>query len=260
MDGRTCRATESPAIIPLVIIDFHTHIFPPHVRERRDDYVQRDDTFAEMYGSPTAKIATAEELLRSMDEAEVEVSVALGFAWRDHQDCVRHNDYLLEAARKSGGRIVPFCTVNLLAGEDAALPHDGDSLLGAMDPLLGSVWIHQAAPPSSAGGVEDSALEGGINATHRGNPAFDTADFRAPPGNLRVDYGLPSANMELLTSGVYWPTRDDPLALLLGASDHRLVYVDLVVPEPATGVLLTVALLVLGASLRARGRHRPSSS
>jgi predicted TIM-barrel fold metal-dependent hydrolase len=111
-----------------VIIDFHTHIFPPHVREGREGYVQHDATFAEMYGpstglrtgSPQAKIATAEELLRSMDEAGVEVSVALGFAWRDHQDCVRHNDYLLEVAGKSGGRIVPFCTVNPLAGEDAA--------------------------------------------------------------------------------------------------------------------------------------------
>ena len=103
-----------------MIIDFHTHIFPPHVREGREGYVRRDATFAEMYGSPRAKIATAEELLRSMDEAGVEVSVALGFAWRDHQDCVRHNDYLLETAAKSGGRIVPFCTVNPLAGEAAA--------------------------------------------------------------------------------------------------------------------------------------------
>jgi predicted TIM-barrel fold metal-dependent hydrolase len=102
-----------------VIIDFHTHIFPPHVREDREGYLRRDATFAEMYGSPRAKIATAEELLRSMQEAQVDVSVALGFAWREHQDCVRHNDYLLEAAGKSGGRIVPFCTVNPLAGEAA---------------------------------------------------------------------------------------------------------------------------------------------
>jgi predicted TIM-barrel fold metal-dependent hydrolase len=118
-NGRACHATEPPAIIPLVIIDFHTHIFPPDVREDRESYLRRDATFAEMYGSPRAKIATAEELLRSMDEAEVDVSVALGFAWRDHQDCVRQNDYLLEAAGKSGGRIVPFCTVNLSAEEAA---------------------------------------------------------------------------------------------------------------------------------------------
>ena len=102
-----------------VIVDFHTHIFPPQVRENRDDYARRDPTFAEMYGRAEAKIATAEELLRSMDEAGVDVSVALGFAWRDHADCVRHNEYLLEAASRSGGRIVPFTTVNLQAGEPA---------------------------------------------------------------------------------------------------------------------------------------------
>ncbi len=105
--------------MPDVIVDFHTHIFPPGVSENREEYLRRDRTFAEMYGSPRAKIATAEGLLRSMDEAGVEVSVALGFAWSDQDDCVRHNDYLLEAAESSGGRIVPFCTVNLLAGEAA---------------------------------------------------------------------------------------------------------------------------------------------
>ncbi|HEU4759114.1 MAG TPA: RNA 2',3'-cyclic phosphodiesterase, partial [Dehalococcoidia bacterium] len=101
--------------MPAMIIDFHTHIFPPDVRGQRDEYLRRDPTFAEMYVSPKAKIATAEDLLRSMDEARVEVSVALGFAWREHDMCVRHNDYLLESAAESGGRIVPFCTVNMTA-------------------------------------------------------------------------------------------------------------------------------------------------
>lgn len=95
-----------------MIVDFHTHIFPPHVRDNREAYVRRDPTFAEMYGSPRAAIATAEELLASMDEAGVDVSVALGFAWRDHEDCARHNDYLLEVASVSGGRLLAFCTVN----------------------------------------------------------------------------------------------------------------------------------------------------
>ena len=106
--------------MPHVIIDFHTHIFPPQVREKREEYIRRDPTFAEMYGSPRAKVATAEELRRSMEEAGVGVSVALGFAWREHDDCVRHNDYLLEAAANSGGRIVPFCNVSSLAGEAMA--------------------------------------------------------------------------------------------------------------------------------------------
>ncbi len=106
-----------------MIIDFHTHIFPPEVRHRRRDYLRRDPAFAEMYSNPKAKIATADDLLRSMDESRVDVSVAVGFAWNEHELCARHNDYLLESAAKSGGRLVAFCTVNPASedGEEEAL-------------------------------------------------------------------------------------------------------------------------------------------
>jgi len=103
-----------------VIVDFHTHIFPPEVRERREEYLRRDPTFAEMYGDPKAVIASLDDRLRSMEQAGVDVSVALGFAWADHELCLRHNDYLLEAAAMSRGRIVPFCTINPAVGEAAA--------------------------------------------------------------------------------------------------------------------------------------------
>jgi uncharacterized protein len=96
-----------------VIIDIHTHIFPADVRDNREKYLKRDTTFAEMYTNPKAKIATSEDLLASMEYAGVDVSVALGFAWREHELCVQHNDYLLEVAAKSDGRIVPFCTINM---------------------------------------------------------------------------------------------------------------------------------------------------
>jgi hypothetical protein len=94
-----------------VIIDTHTHIFPPEVRERREELLARDAGFRELYADPKAQIAAAEELLASMDAAGVDVSVACGFAWADAELCKQHNDYLLEAAATSGGRIVPFCTV-----------------------------------------------------------------------------------------------------------------------------------------------------
>ena len=96
-----------------MIIDFHTHIFPPEVRTRRDDYIERDITFAEMYTSPKAKVAIAEDLAASMEANSVDTSIALGFAWRDHDLIVRHNDYLLETAMRGEGRILPFATVNM---------------------------------------------------------------------------------------------------------------------------------------------------
>ncbi|HKZ51445.1 MAG TPA: amidohydrolase, partial [Dehalococcoidia bacterium] len=64
-----------------MIIDFHTHIFPPKIREEREDYLRRDHAFAALYSQPEARIATAEELLASMEAAEIDRSVALGFAW-----------------------------------------------------------------------------------------------------------------------------------------------------------------------------------
>ncbi|HLF70612.1 MAG TPA: amidohydrolase family protein [Dehalococcoidia bacterium] len=91
-----------------MIVDVHTHVFPPEVAAERERYLAADATFRELYASPKAQLATAEDLLRSMDEARVDVSVALGFAWRDLDAVRRHNDYLLNAAVKSNGRILAF--------------------------------------------------------------------------------------------------------------------------------------------------------
>lgn len=59
----------------------------------------------------------------------------------------------------------------------------------------------------------------------------DTADFRS--GRLRVDYVLPSANLTVVASGVFWPGPDESGFHLIGkngnaTSDHRLVWVDII--------------------------------
>lgn len=112
------RATTHPEPQPFryatdVIIDFHTHIFPPDVRENRHDYIRRDPTFAEMYREPRSKIAVADELLESMEHAGVDHAVAQAFAWREADTLRDHNNYILDAALKSGGRIIPFVNVNM---------------------------------------------------------------------------------------------------------------------------------------------------
>jgi len=67
-----------------------------------------DAAFAEMYGDEAARMATADDLLASMDGVGVDVSLAAGFWWRDAALAEEHAGYLLEAAAASDGRIVPF--------------------------------------------------------------------------------------------------------------------------------------------------------
>jgi endonuclease/exonuclease/phosphatase family protein len=115
----------------------------------------------------------------------------------------------------------------VVAGDNNSDPLDGDSVPGAIDRLLHAPRVVETHP-GSQGGVLAARTQGGANATHRGNPYFDTADFAdTAPGNLRVDYVLPSKGLRPLRGAVYWPT--DALARLNDASDHHLVWEDVLV-------------------------------
>jgi endonuclease/exonuclease/phosphatase family metal-dependent hydrolase len=52
-------------------------------------------------------------------------------------------------------------------------------------------------------------------------------------GGVRVDYLLPSSDLEVVGGGVFWPDPDDDAegaALAEAASDHRMVWIDVVLP------------------------------
>ncbi|MEU5881028.1 endonuclease/exonuclease/phosphatase family protein [Spirillospora sp. NPDC047279] len=121
----------------------------------------------------------------------------------------------------------------VIAGDQNADPLDGDSVNGAINQLLQNSRVNASVVPGSAGAPEAAALQGGANATHKGDPAYDTADFADnAPGNLRVDYVLPSRSLRPVRGGVFWPVAADPLSRLTGtfpfpSSDHRLVWLDL---------------------------------
>lgn len=101
-------------------VDSLTHILPRYFVDNRDEMVRRDSTFAELFGtSPNAKIESSENLLNSMDAAEVDVSVVAGFGWKDMDAARRANDYLLESAAKHRDRLVACCSVNPLWGDVA---------------------------------------------------------------------------------------------------------------------------------------------
>lgn len=138
--------------------------------------------------------------------------------------------YIYDDTGTTGG--LPEDALFVVAGDLNADPVDGTSHPGAIQQLLNHPRIQGDITPESDGAVESAHRLGGSNLGHRGDPAHDTAVFGDPPGNLRVDYVLPSTGMRVVDSGVYWPLSTEQGAELLDASDHRLVWIDVEIPVP----------------------------
>jgi hypothetical protein len=153
---------------------------------------------------------------------------------RNHDEIAFWTDYLDGAAfADDAGEIAgpPDAPVVVLGNLNAD-PKDGDGLHEGIAGLLAHPRLQDPAP-ESAGGATAAADQGGINLRQRGRPDLDTADWRdeGGPGNLRVDYVLPSAELDVADAGVFWPAAGDPLAAAAqAASSHRLVWVDIDLP------------------------------
>ena len=94
-----------------MIIDFHTHVFSPQIKKNRSKYIDSDPCFAILYSEKNAKLATADELIASMDKAGVDISVIVNIGWTTHELCVETNDYILESIARYPQRLIGFCTV-----------------------------------------------------------------------------------------------------------------------------------------------------
>jgi hypothetical protein len=154
--------------------------------------------------------------------------------WADYVTSGPTSQYIYDDDGQHGG--LPPGSRFVIAGDQNSDPLDGDSIPGAAQQLLEHPRINTSVTPDSEGAVDASARQGGANLTHRSDPRFDTADFAdTAPGNLRVDYVLPSRPLRILGAGVFWPTDEDPLFRLVGdfpfpSSDHRAVWIDVAVP------------------------------
>jgi len=111
--------TEGPScIIRTVIVDFHTHVFPPDIRDNRQQYMI-DPCFGELYVSPKARIATAEEVVAHMEETGIDAAVIHNVGWASQETCEKTNDYILDSAARYPGRLIPFVAIQPLAGKAA---------------------------------------------------------------------------------------------------------------------------------------------
>lgn len=93
---------------------------------------------------------------------------------------------------------------------------EGDAINSGIEGLLQSPFLQTHSVPESEG-AEKHSPDTPFASTH-------TASWR-----IRADYVLPSTHFKVASANVFWPIADHPLARTVEtASDHRMVYLDLV--------------------------------
>jgi predicted TIM-barrel fold metal-dependent hydrolase len=97
-----------------MILDAHTHIFPPEVCRRQEDFFADEPAFRLLYDSPKAKLLGPEEMVEALDREGVEAAVVLGFPWRQERLWRRQHEVILEAVRRWPRRLIGFCAVHPL--------------------------------------------------------------------------------------------------------------------------------------------------
>ena len=196
--------------------------------------------WADLPGAIAPEGTVAEQRLSSVGHWDVAVTLPDGrpvrlWAWyatppvfdgpedrngrRNHDEAAFWLRYL-EGALPVVPEEVPF----VLMGDANLDPLDGDGRAEALLALLEHPRLIDPLPRSD-GGVAAAARDGGVNTGQRGDPGLDTTDWPdgpGEPGNLRVDYVLPSAEWRVVDAGVWWPD-DAPVR-------HRLVWVDVELP------------------------------
>jgi len=123
-----------------MLIDFHTHIFPPDIQRHRERYCARDPWFDKLYSNPGTRIATAEDLIAEMDESGVEVSVTFSFGWTDTGLIEETNSYVIDIMRRYPKRIYGMAVLQPTAGTQAVRELDRCARAGMIG--LGELMPH----------------------------------------------------------------------------------------------------------------------
>ncbi|WP_170308231.1 endonuclease/exonuclease/phosphatase family protein [Parashewanella tropica] len=148
------------------------------------------------------------------------------------------NSYLIDDQGNRGG--LKSGESFVIAGDLNADPVDGDSYKSAIKQLLN----HPRVAQEVAVGNNVPASKGGANFEPKPKTVFNgTKDYWTHVYPLRLDYVLPSSDLTVTDTGVYWQAKGEPYRYLFDnneekqendsryaksvSSDHRLVWVDI---------------------------------
>ena len=137
-----------------MIIDIHTHIFPPEICRDRERFFPGEPTFELLYrDKKRSPLSTDEGLMEAMDRDGIRASVTFGFPWRQPDLIRRSNDYVLEAMTRYPNRLLGLVCLNpelpeaIEEGErclKAGMKGLGEIAL--YTPLTGGSWIDRMGP------------------------------------------------------------------------------------------------------------------
>jgi predicted TIM-barrel fold metal-dependent hydrolase len=143
------------------MIDFHTHIVPPSIKQDREDYFA-DPLFRSFYDSPKAKLATAEDLIARMDKDGVDISIVLNIGWSNQAFCVRTNDYLMESVARYPKRLAGFGTVALESGDEGLREVERCASGGLLG--IGEMRLERRALDPNQGGILERFVKSLVSA------------------------------------------------------------------------------------------------
>lgn len=126
----------------------------------------------------------------------------------------QQGDYIYDDRGVYGGLVADAKFV--VMGDQNATTIGGNAIAAAIAGLLNSPMVNQTQIPASAGAKANK-------------PNVEGAEYHTSSWGARVDYVIPSKQLVIKDTGVFWPTQDDELFRLVkdraSSSDHRLVWV-----------------------------------
>lgn len=191
-----------------MIVDAHTHVFPPAMIERRASLAAAVPSFAELYGDGEARMTSAEDLIASMDRAGVDASVAAGFWWPEPALAEEHSDYLLESAARFPGRLLPFVPTRSAYEQAAGVGEVRETEPAALEGVAGPLLVHCSEEvghgyPGKAGGLSPGALWRLVEARDESAPPVIAAHW----GGGFPFYGLmPEVRAAIAAGRLYFDT------------------------------------------------------
>ena len=103
-----------------MLIDCHTHLFPPEIRDARDRFFPNESAFELLYSDPRSRMVGVRDFIAAMDAEGVDRAVVFGFPWRQAEIFRRHNDYIMEAVAAHPDRLIGLACFEAVHPEAAA--------------------------------------------------------------------------------------------------------------------------------------------